>query len=128
MFGFFWPPQSHKGVDRTGNVKGIMRRKAHHKLWTLLLMLLLLGGGTVSAPRGVWAGAAPSDPAPPVPGNPGGGDPDVPTSPGKSPKPNPEVGRQAPAPNLVLHKGAMSGWYWSVRVALGVVYHFIFRI
>lgn len=95
-------------------------------------MLLLFGGSTVSAPRGVWAGAAPSDPSP-MPPTPGAGDPDVPTAPGpgKNPKPSPDAGTRQPSSSpsaLVLHKGAMSGWFWSVRVTLGVVYRFIFRI
>jgi len=84
-------------------------------------------------PRGVWAGAMPSDPSPPVPPTPGAGDPDMPTNPGpgKSPKPAPSVGTWDQSPSssaLVLHKGALSGWYWRVRVALGVVYRTIFRI
>src|SRR5262249_25961713 len=112
------------GTDRTGNVKGNMRRKAHRKLWTLLLMLALVGAGAASTQRIVRAELFPDNTPAPLP-PPGAGDPDMPDY-GKKPG----QGMSQPVSNgtLIPRKDPARPWLWMVRAAFSAVFRILSRV
>ena len=106
-----------------------MRRKAHHKLWTLILMLLLCGSGLASGARFSRAGTLPSDPVPSgPPGGPQAGDPDDPDGNKSFPKPGSSRGVAGPSGGISApRQNAMSMWMMRFRMAFASVYRYLFR-
>ena len=108
-----------------------MRRNAHNRMWTLLFTLLLCVASTVSLPSHLRADVVPSsDPAPPTPPDPQGGDPDWPTNIGHSPKPGAARGRNlavARGNNAAARRDQFSVWMIRVRMAFATGFRVFFR-
>lgn len=126
-FGFFQAPP-WEALTELGRQKGLMRHKAHNRLWTLILMMLLCGTSLAPGARIARADLAPTDPAPGAPPDPQAGDPDDPNT------------RTLPGPGG-SHRGAygqtirvttvpqspMGIWMLRLRMAFVSVYRTLFR-
>jgi len=113
-----------------GKQKGIMRRKAHNKLWTYILMLLLCGAAMAPGARIARADTAPTDPNPGAPpGDTQAGDQDVPVN-GKG-LPASGGGRGATGQTIHVavnpHQSALGVWMLRLRMAFASVYRTLFR-
>ena len=113
-----------------GKQKGIMRRKAHNRLWTYILMLLLCGASLAPGARIARADNAPTDP---IPGAPGGdtsaGDPDVPANGKSNPAPGGTRGATGQTIHVAVnpHQSALGMWLLRLRMAFVSVYRTLFR-
>lgn len=112
-----------------GKQKGIMRRKAHNKLWTYILMLLLCGAGMAPGARIARADVAPFDPVPSTPGDPHAGDPDDPDTGRSMPGPGGKRGATGQTIHVTVtpHQSALGVWMLRLRMAFASVYRTLFR-